>query len=65
MFNLGHATDFNQFWYEKVGNSIVTTMIINLFFPFAEFTFSITLSHVLRMFDRDMTSDDSRTKQTM
>jgi len=41
IFHLGHATDFNQYWYDKVGNGIVNTMIINIAMPYVDLAVSL------------------------
>ena len=58
LFIIGQATDFNEYWYQKVGHSIVMTMIINVGFPIFELCLNLARIHINSLRDRDMTSDN-------
>lgn len=63
MFASGHESDFNQIWYEKVGQAITATMIFTIWFPLLETVFKILISHLERLWDRKFTSDPFMTQQ--
>jgi len=63
LFSTGHESDFNQSWYEKVGQDIIAVMIWNIWFPLFETFVSYLQSHLYRLLDRNLTSNPLITQQ--
>lgn len=60
----GWYYDFDSYWYSDVGYKLTQTMLINMVFPFIEFTMAYTQTALFRKMDRKWGKDDYITKQS-
>ena len=60
----GQFSDFNTAWFRSIGNTIVSTMYINAFFPVLEALAYWGLRLLFRIMDRGCSCDKYKTKRT-
>lgn len=63
LFN-GNIADFDEFWFNDIGNTLVGAMIFNVYFPVAEFVGFWFMRFGFRCMDRGFTFNDMNTKKT-
>lgn len=60
----GDDPDFNRRWYKSVGQTLLTTMIVNIIAPVVEFMIGFIIRRVRICFDRGCCRKEASTKQT-
>jgi hypothetical protein len=60
----GNLADFDEFWFNDIGNTLVGAMIFNVYFPIAEFCGFWCMRAAFRQLDRGCSCSASSTKKT-
>ena len=60
----GQFSDFNSMWFRSIGNTLISTMLINAFFPLIESLGYFGLRLFFRCLDRGCSCDRYLTKKT-
>ena len=58
----GQFSDFNASWFLLTGNTIVFTMMFNLFYPWIEFAMYYVMRLFYRLKDSNCTLNKTKTK---
>lgn len=64
IWNEGLHTDFSVSWYKDVGDVIISTMIVNIFWPIIEFFIFFGIRLAYRLWDSSFTLKSTQTKKT-
>lgn len=63
-FFTGNIADFDEYWFNDIGNTIVGAMIFNVYFPVAEFIGFFCMRTAFRFMDRGFSFSSDSTKKT-